>query len=572
MNRATTKSRSNSQPLIVQSDHGILAETDNPLYPEVRETLGRFAELVKSPEHIHTYRITSLSLWNAAALGMTAGEIKTFLAAHSKYPLPGNVVSEIEHVTARYGKIELHPSDRPGTLVLKVLDPAIAGQVAVHPKAAQILSTTGTPGEFALPAVHRGTIKQVLIKIGYPIVDLAGFIEGDERSLGLRAETLSGHRFVLRDYQAEAVAHFHQAGTVRGGNGVVVLPCGAGKTVVAMAVMAQIQRRTLILCTSVAAVHQWIRELLDKTDISPDMVGEYTAENKQIRPITVATYHILTYRHMDDFDLKYFDLFNAQNWGLIIYDEVHLLPAPIFRLTAGLQARRRLGLTATLVREDGKEDDVFSLIGPKRYEAPWKTLENQGWIAEAVCHELRVPLDEKHKIIYSSSDQRTRFRLASTYVGKTAVVQKLLAQHAGEPTLVIGQYLDQLNALAKALKLPLITGQTSNSRREELYDQFRSGKIAAMVVSRVANFSIDLPEARVLIQVSGSFGSRQEEAQRLGRILRPKAGGGAANFYTLVATDTVEQEFGLHRQIFLAEQGYRYAVRDVEPEEVPCSV
>lgn len=562
----------NNQPLIVQSDHGILAETDHPLYSEVRETLGRFAELVKSPEHIHTYRITSLSLWNAAALGMTAGGIKGFLTAHSKYSLPGNVVSEIDHVLARYGKIELHATGDPGVLKLVVLDPAIAAQVSIHPKAVEFIKPNGEPGEFSLPAVHRGTIKQVLIKIGYPIVDLAGFIEGDERALALRNVTLGGIPFTLRAYQEEAVAHFHQGGTVRGGNGVIVLPCGAGKTVVAMAVMAKIQRRTLILCTSVAAVHQWIRELLDKTDISPEMVGEYTADHKVIRPITVATYHILTYRHHDDFDLKYFDLFNAQNWGLIIYDEVHLLPAPIFRLTAGLQARRRLGLTATLVREDGKEDEVFSLIGPKRYEAPWKILENQGWIAEAVCHELRVPMDEKHKIIYSSSDQRVRFRLAATYVGKTKVVKDLLAHHAGEPTLVIGQYLDQLKGLAQELKVPLITGQTSNSRREELYEQFRTGKIWAMVVSRVANFSIDLPEARVLIQVSGAFGSRQEEAQRLGRILRPKAGGGAANFYTLVSTDTVEQEFGLHRQIFLAEQGYRYAVRDIEIGGGPCPV
>lgn len=559
-----------NQPLIVQSDHGVLAETDNPLYPEVREMLGRFAELVKSPEHIHTYRITSLSLWNAAALGMKADEIRSFLSAHSKYPVPSNVASEIDHVMGRYGKLELTAASTSDRLALTVLDPMIAHQVKANPKAMALLAPTDTPGRFELPAHQRGVVKQMMIKQGYPIVDMAGFTDGDEMPLSLRPVTRGGLPFTVRDYQTDAANHFYQSGTVRGGNGVVVLPCGAGKTVVGMAVMAQLKRRTLILCTSVAAVHQWIREIIDKTDIDPEHVGEYSGVNKQVRPVTVATYNILTY-HGGEFDLKYFDLFNAQNWGLIIYDEVHLLPAPVFRITAGLQARRRLGLTATLVREDGKEDEVFTLIGPKRYEAPWKALETKGWIAEAHCFELRVDLDEPHKILYSSSEERVRFRVAATYPGKTRVVRSLLDQHPGEPTLIIGQYLDQLKGLSRELGIPLITGQTSHNRREELYEQFRVGQIKALVVSRVANFSIDLPEARVLIQVSGSFGSRQEEAQRLGRILRPKADGAGAFFYTLVATDTVEQDFGLHRQIFLAEQGYRYTVGTMTPEAKLCT-
>lgn len=544
-------------PLIVQSDSSVLLEVANPRYEAARDALTRFAELVKSPEHMHTYRITPLSLWNAAAGGLSGPAIVAILADLSKFTLPDNVRHDVLDYAGRYGRIRLV---RAGAELRLVSDEAHLLQEVAHHKAVQPLVTAGPDGSLAVDPTRRGHLKQAMVRAGWPVEDLAGYTDGAPLKLNLRSLTLGDRPFRLRPYQEAAVAAFYQDGAASGGSGVVVLPCGAGKTVVAMGAMATLQTQTLILSTNITAVRQWISELLDKTDLTAGDVGEYSGEIKQIRPVTVTTYQILTHRSDRAADFVHFSLFNERDWGLIIYDEVHLLPAPVFRITAEIQARRRLGLTATLVREDGREEDVFSLVGPKRYDVPWRTLETQGFIATALCREIRVPLPAEQRLAYATADDRKRYRIAAENPVKDGLVLELVRRHGGDQVLVIGQYLDQLQRLAKALNAPLITGQVPNREREELYNRFKQGELGVLVVSKVANFAVDLPDANVAIQVSGSFGSRQEEAQRLGRILRPKCDGGKAFFYSLVTGETKDQAFALKRQRFLTEQGYQYEV------------
>lgn len=554
------------RPLIVQSDHTVLLEVDSPRYVEARDALLGFAELVKSPEHVHTYRVTPLSIWNARAAGHTAASMTAALENHSRYPPPANVLREIREQAERYGKLRLLREDEGG-LRLECEDLEIAEAVRRHPETAGLLHRNGDERAFEVRAADRGRVKQALIKAGFPAEDLAGYTPGEPLEVALRSTTASGDDFSLRDYQREAVDGFHVGGGEQGGNGVVVLPCGAGKTVVGMAAMTRVQASTLILTTSTTAARQWISELIDKTDLDPEQVGEYTGYAKDIRPVTVATYQILTHRGDRAGDFTHLELFDRRDWGLIVYDEVHLLPAPVFQVTATLQARRRLGLTATLVREDGREGDVFALIGPKRAEVPWKVLERSGWIATARCTEVRLPLAGSERQKYLAANKRSRFRVAAENPAKTHVVRELLDAHAGTPALVIGMYVDQLKSLAADLDAPLITGSTGHRKRDKLFAAFRSGELPVLVVSKVANFAVDLPDASLAIQVSGTFGSRQEEAQRLGRLLRPKGGDNQAHFYSLVTRDTPEQDFALNRQLFLCEQGYEYRIVDADDDE-----
>jgi DNA excision repair protein ERCC-3 len=555
------------KPLIVQGDLTLLLETEGEGYLAARDAIAPFTELVKSPEYVHTYRISHLSLWNAAATGRTADEVLSALDAHSRFPVPQNVVREVTQYMERYGTLQLV---REGDELFLIAKEPLALVEARNVKAAQPwMLDLVAPDRCRVDGRFRGHLKLALTLAGLPVEDLAGYTVGDPLSFTMRDTTISGKPFHLRDYQREAGEIFHAAGSVKGGCGTVVLPCGAGKTVVAIGAMALAQCHTLILTTNVVAVRQWIREIIDKTSLTADQVGEYTGETKDIKPVTLATYQILTYRQRKDADFPHFGLFAARNWGLIVYDEVHLLPAPVFRVSAEVQATRRLGLTATLVREDGKEGDVFALIGPKRYDVPWKTLEAQGWIATATCTEIRLPQPLARYVEYASSTDRERVRIASENPAKKAVVEELIERHKGESILVIGQYISQLEELAGELDLPLITGQTPQRERERLYKEFRDGRIPALIVSKVGNFAIDLPEASVMVQISGTFGSRQEEAQRLGRILRPKEDGRQAHFYSLVTRDTREQEFSLHRQLFLIEQGYQYKV---EVREVGAGV
>jgi DNA excision repair protein ERCC-3 len=551
-----------ANPLIVQGDRTILLEVDNPLYAEARDALAPFAELEKSPEHIHTYRLTPLSLWNAAAAGMTAEEMVESLSAYSKFPLPVNVPVDLRELVSRYGRVRLRRVE--GELRLEVADAALLEELARQKGVRDYLGARIDERTFAIDDGHRGILKQGLIAVGYPAEDLAGYTDGSPLAVELREVTRAGRPFGVRDYQRLAVEAFHAGGDVRGGSGVVVLPCGAGKTIVGIAAMAKLGRHTLILTTSTTAVEQWRREVLDKTDLPEELVATYTGESKSIAPVTLATYQIVTYRPKKDGDFPHFKLFNERDWGLIVYDEVHLLPAPVFRVTADIQARRRLGLTATLVREDAREQDVFSLIGPKKYDVPWRVLEQKGWIAEALCHEVRLALPGAGRMEYAVAEWRDKFRLASENPAKDILVGRLLQKHDGpdDRVLVIGQYLKQLRGIAERYELPLITGQTGNAEREDLYGRFRRGEIRKLVLSKVGNFAIDLPDANVMIQVSGTFGSRQEEAQRLGRILRPKGGDEPAHFYTLVTRDTRELDFAHHRQLFLTEQGYSYEILD----------
>jgi DNA excision repair protein ERCC-3 len=562
-----------SNPLIVQSDRTILLEVDHPQHAEARDALAQFAELEKSPEHIHTYRLSPLSLWNAAAGGMNAQTILELLARYSKYDIPSNIVVDIREYVSRYGRIKLI---REGdALLLTSSDVALIAEIMHHRRAQPFLLRQLNSHTIQVNASRRGHIKQALIHIGFPAEDLAGYTDGSPISMKLRTITAAGKEFQPRAYQYGASAAFYAGGAPSGGSGVVVLPCGAGKTIVGLATIADIQRATLILSTNTVAVRQWIQEFLDKTDIPPEMIGEYTGDRKEIRPITVSTYQILTYRRPSskeqadgevpaEEEYPHFSLFNSYDWGLIIYDEVHLLPAPVFRITAEIQARRRLGLTATLVREDGREADVFSLIGPKKYDVPWRELERQGWIATAECHEIRVGMTEDEQLNYAVADEREKYRIAAETPEKLHVARFLVERHQDDQVLIIGQYIDQLKLLAEDLEAPLLTGKTPNKQREKLYEQFRQGEIKRLVVSKVANFAIDLPDANVAIQVSGTFGSRQEEAQRLGRILRPKQDGGLAYFYSIVTRDTRDQEFSANRQLFLTEQGYRYVIEDAE--------
>ena len=564
-----------SNPLIVQSDRTILLEVDHPQHAEARDAVAQFAELEKSPEHIHTYRLSPLSLWNAAAGGMSAQMILELLTRYTKYEIPSNIAFDIREYISRYGRIKLI---RDGdALLLTSSDAALIAEIIHHKRTQPFLLRQLDSHTIQVNAARRGHIKQALIHIGFPAEDLAGYTDGSPLPMKLRTATAEGKVFEPRAYQYGASAAFYAGGAPSGGSGVVVLPCGAGKTIVGLATMADIQRATLILTPNTIAVRQWIQEIIDKTDISPEMIGEYTGDRKEICPITVSTYQILTYRRPHtkerndgerevetEEDFPHFSLFTSYDWGLIIYDEVHLLPAPVFRITAEIQARRRMGLTATLVREDGREADVFSLIGPKKYDVPWRELERQGWIATAECHEIRVGMTEDEQLNYAVADEREKYRIAAESPEKLNVARFLAERHQDDQVLIIGQYIDQLEVLAEELEAPLLMGRTSNRQREKLYEQFRRGEIKRMVVSKVANFAIDLPDANVAIQVSGTFGSRQEEAQRLGRILRPKLDGGLAYFYSIVTRDTRDQEFSANRQLFLTEQGYRYVIEDAE--------
>ncbi len=546
-------------PLIVQSDRSIFLETDNPHYEEARDHLARFAELEKSPEHLHTYRISPLSLWNAAAAGMSASDIINVLDSYSKYEIPNNIVEIIREQVARYGRLKLVKGE-PGLLTLESADESLLMEISQHKSVKPYIEREVSPFQIEVHAGNRGYLKQALIKIGFPVEDLAGYEDGAPLDFALRPVTRGGAPFELRRYQVDAVARYWASGDVRGGSGVLVLPCGAGKTMIGMGIMAKVKMHTLILTTNVTALHQWREELLDKTSVSPRDIAEYSGENKSIGPITIATYQILTYRHSKNSPFVHFGIFDEHNWGLIIYDEVHLLPAPVFRAVAVLQSRRRLGLTATLVREDGKEDDVFSLIGPKKVDIPWRDLETQGWIAEASCVEYRLALSPDKRMDYALSEKRKKYTIASTNPRKMDVIHMLLDRHRDDQVLIIGQYIDQLKKIAAELEADLITGSVKNDVRDVLYEEFRSGRIKRLVVSKVANFAVDIPSANVAIQVSGTFGSRQEEAQRLGRILRPKVGDNVAHFYTIVTRDTIDQEFAMNRQLFLTEQGYRYEI------------
>ena len=560
-----------ANPLVVQADRTVLLEVQHPRFEEARARLAQFAELEKSPEHVHFYRITPISIWNAAALGHPLAAIVEYLRSASRYPVANSVLDEVRRGYARYGLIRFVPARHQAELRMEVLDPdefaAILGSRSIAPLlAAERADADGVP----FPAEHRGVLKHCLVKLGYPVRDEAGYRGGAPLAIDLRGVARTGRDFAPREYQREAAAAFWQDGAARGGSGVVVLPCGAGKTVVGLAVLALAKTRTLVLTTNTVAVRQWRTELLDKTTLREDEVGEYTGDRKEVAPVTIATYQILTWRKSKVDPFQHFALLEQNDWGLIVYDEVHLLPAPVFRATAAIQARRRLGLTATLVREDGREGDVFSLIGPKRYELPWRDLEKQGWLASARCVEVRVPLGPLRAQMYASAAPRRRQKLAAENERKLDAVGRLLARHAGDRVLVIGQYLDQLRVLARTFGLELITGRTPTSERERLYALFREGTLQTLVVSKVGNFAIDLPDANVLVQVSGTFGSRQEEAQRLGRVLRPKGdGGGSAVFYSLVSDDTCDLDFSARRQLFLAEQGYAYEIVGTDLGEGP---
>ncbi|MDA8354001.1 MAG: helicase-associated domain-containing protein [Firmicutes bacterium] len=546
------------RPMIVQGDGVVLLEADHPDFPEVRDRLSNLAELVKTPDHLHTYRITSLSLWNAVSAGWTVPEAVGFLEEESKFGLPASLKRQVEEKMGRCGLVTLTSKEKQ--LILSVADAALSQKLRKSRPWRDRMTFLGR-GTFAVPSELRGWVKQELIRLGYPVEDRAGYTRGEPLSLQLKETT---H---LRDYQRRAVENFHRRGDVTGGNGVLVLPCGAGKTVIGLSVMEKVGKATLILTPNTTSVQQWIRELLDKTDLTAEQVGVYTGDKKEVRPVTVATYQILTHRSGKRDPFTHMKLFEERDWGLVIYDEVHLLPAPVFRATADIQARRRLGLTATLVREDGREEDVFSLIGPKKFEVPWKELESRGWIAQAACTEIRTPLKPGLRQQYQRAPKKKKYRIAAENPQKINVLKKILHRHRDHKILVIGQYLDQLRQVATQLSLPLITGQTPQSEREIWFDRFRSGDEPVLVVSKVANFAVDLPDAGVAVQLSGAFGSRQEEAQRLGRILRPKKGENEAHFYHVVSRDTLDQEYALQRQLFLVEQGYRYDVQDFEAWE-----
>ncbi|HCT80443.1 MAG TPA: helicase [Micromonosporaceae bacterium] len=538
-------------PLIVQSDKTLLLEVDHADATACRMAIAPFAELERSPEHVHTYRLTPLGLWNARAAGHDAEQVVDALLRFSRYPVPHALLVDVAETMDRYGRLQL-VNDPAHGLVLRGLDRAVLVEVARSKKLAGMLGPRIDDDLISVHPSERGRLKQALLKLGWPAEDLAGYVNGEAHAIELRQEG-----WHLRSYQEQAVEHFWA-----GGSGVVVLPCGAGKTLVGAAAMAQASATTLILVTNTVAGRQWKRELLARTSLTEEEIGEYSGERKEIRPVTIATYQVLTMRRGGVF--PHLSVFDARDWGLIIYDEVHLLPAPIFRFTADLQARRRLGLTATLVREDGKEGDVFSLIGPKRFDAPWRDIEAQGWIAPADCTEVRVTLTDEERMAYAVTEPEDRYRVAATAASKLPVVEAIVAKHSDDQVLVIGAYLDQLHELSDHLDAPMVHGGTTNKERERLFDAFRDGSIRTLVLSKVGNFSIDLPEATVAVQVSGTFGSRQEEAQRLGRVLRPKKDGRQAHFYTVVSRDTIDTEYAAHRQRFLAEQGYAYTIVDAD--------
>ena len=538
-------------PLIVQSDKTVLLEIDHEQAEDARIAIAPFAELERAPEHMHTYRVTPLALWNARAAGHDAEQVVDALSSYSRFPVPQPLLIDIVDTMGRYGRLRISNHPAHG-LVLTTTDRAVLEEVTRSKKVAPMLGSRIDDDTLAVHPSERGRLKQTLVKLGWPAEDLAGYVDGEAHPIALDQTD-----WQLRDYQHQAAQSFWA-----GGSGVIVLPCGAGKTLVGAAAMAEARATTLILVTNTVAARQWKRELVARTSLTEEEIGEYSGEKKEIRPVTVATYQVITRKSRGQY--QHLELFDSRDWGLVIYDEVHLLPAPVFRMTADLQSRRRLGLTATLVREDGREGDVFSLIGPKRYDVPWREIEQQGWIAPAECIEVRVTLEEAERLHYATADSDERYRIAATAASKHSVVRSIVDSHPGEQTLVIGAYLDQLDELGKELDAPVIQGSTSNKQREKLFERFRSGELNTLVVSKVANFSIDLPEATVAIQVSGTFGSRQEEAQRLGRLLRPKADGHQAHFYSVVARDTVDADYAAHRQRFLAEQGYAYTIRDAD--------
>jgi DNA excision repair protein ERCC-3 len=538
-------------PLIVQSDKTLLLEVDHPRADDARIAIAPFAELERAPEHVHTYRVTPLALWNARAAGHDAEQVVDALTVYSRYPVPQPLLIDIVDTMGRFGRLQLanHPAHG---LVMTTTDRAVLEEVLRHKKISPMLGTRIDDDTVIVHPSERGRLKQALLKVGWPAEDMAGYVDGEYHEIELVEDG-----WELRDYQRRAAETFWA-----GGSGVVVLPCGAGKTLVGAAAMAHAKATTLILVTNTVAGRQWKRELIARTSLTEEEIGEYSGERKEIRPVTIATYQVMTRRTKGEY--RHLDLFDSRDWGLVVYDEVHLLPAPVFRMTADLQSRRRLGLTATLVREDGREGDVFSLIGPKRYDVPWRDIEAQGWIAPAECVEVRVTLTDAERLSYATAEPEERYKLCSTVDTKIPVVRKILDKHAGEPTLVIGAYLDQLETLGAELDAPIIQGSTRNAERERLFDLFRQGEIRTLVVSKVANFSIDLPEASVAVQVSGTFGSRQEEAQRLGRLLRPKEDGRQAHFYSVVSRDTLDTDYAAHRQRFLAEQGYAYTIQDAD--------
>lgn len=536
-------------PLIVQSDRTLLLEIDHPLADEARKAIAPFAELERAPEHIHTYRITSLALWNARAAGHDAEQVVDALIKYARYAVPNALLIDIADQMGRYGRLRLENHPVHG-LILSTTDKPVLEEVLRNKKIIPMLGKRIDDETVVVFPSERGALKQALLKLGWPAEDFAGYVDGEAHPI-----TLAENGWAIRPYQSQAVDSFWF-----GGSGVVVLPCGAGKTIVGAAAMAKAKATTLILVTNTVSARQWREELLNRTSLTEDEIGEYSGSKKEIKPVTIATYQVMTTKKKGEY--AHLDVFDARDWGLIIYDEVHLLPAPVFRFTADIQARRRLGLTATLVREDGREGDVFSLIGPKRFDVPWKEMQHQGYIAPAECIEVRVTLSEDERLNYAVSEDDAKYRIAAITPEKIRTVERLLEKHEGEQILVIGQYLEQLHRLSNDLGAPLITGETPIKERQELYEMFRQGEIKVLVVSKVANFSIDLPEATIAIQVSGTFGSRQEEAQRLGRILRPKIDGRSATFYAVVTRDTVDADFAANRQRFLAEQGYAYQIVD----------
>jgi DNA excision repair protein ERCC-3 len=538
-------------PLIVQSDKTLLLDIDHAMSTECRRAIAPFAELERSPEHIHTYRLTNLGLWNARAAGHDAEMVIDTLIKYSRYAVPHSILVDVAETMSRYGRLRLEADPIHG-LILVTTDTAVLEEVIRAKKIAPLLGVRIDNETIAVHPSQRGQIKQSLLRLGWPAEDFAGYVDGQAHEIALKQTD-----WKIRPYQELAAEGFWH-----GGSGVVVLPCGAGKTIVGAAAMAHAKATTLILVTNTVAARQWREELLKRTTLNDDEIGEYSGAKKEIRPVTIATYQVMTKKK--DGVYAHLDLFDTHDWGLIIYDEVHLLPAPIFRFTADIQSRRRLGLTATLVREDGMEGEVFSLIGPKRFDVPWKEIESQGYIAPAQCVEVRVNLSETERLSYATAEPEERYRFCATTRTKRNVVESLVAHHAGEQILVIGQYIDQLDELSEVLGVPLIKGETPVKERENLFNKFRSGEVSCLVVSKVANFSIDLPDATIAIQVSGAFGSRQEEAQRLGRILRPKSDGRSATFYSVVSRDTIDQDFAQNRQRFLAEQGYAYKIIDAD--------
>jgi DNA excision repair protein ERCC-3 len=538
-------------PLIVQSDKTLLLEVDHPQSNDARIAIAPFAELERAPEHVHTYRVTPLALWNARAAGHDAEQVVDALSRYSRYPVPQPLLIDVVDTMGRFGRLSLvnHPAHG---LVMTSVDRAVLEEVLRHKKIGPMLGARIDDDTVLVHPSERGRLKQLLLKVGWPAEDHAGYVDGEHHPIALREDG-----WALREYQRQAATAFWA-----GGSGVVVLPCGAGKTLVGAAAMAEAQATTLILVTNTVAGRQWKRELIARTSLTEEEIGEYSGERKEIRPVTIATYQVMTRKSRGEY--RHLELFDSRDWGLVVYDEVHLLPAPVFRMTADLQSRRRLGLTATLVREDGREGDVFSLIGPKRYDVPWRDIEQQGWIAPATCTEVRVTLTNSERLTYATAEPDEKYRLCSTVATKLPVVRKILDRHPDEPTLVIGAYLDQLDELGADLDVPIIQGSTRVAERERLFEEFRQGRQRVLVVSKVANFSVDLPEATVAVQVSGTFGSRQEEAQRLGRLLRPKGDGRQAHFYSVVSRDTLDTDYAAHRQRFLAEQGYSYTIMDAD--------